>query len=381
MSPAPARLRPPTAAALAALAVALAALAGGVAAQDVAPVGSPGVAAPGSVTPAAAGPWRLPMRGMALPMHALDPAHDYATPLAELPPLGVDHVALFVHLWQRDARSPEPRRHPLRTPSDRVVRDTIRRARALGLAVALVPTVHLERPAPEDWRGSIRPPSWPAWFQGYRRELLHLARLAEDEGVALLAVGSELSSTDAQEALWRALIADVRAEFSGPLTYSANWDHYQRVGFWDALDLVGLSAYFELSRAEDPAVDDLRAAWARERDALAVFRARRGLLGQPLVLLEVGYPSVAGAASKPWDYTAQGPVDLEVQRRCYEAFAAAWRGAPPADLAGVFFYEWWGEGGRRDRGYTPRGKPALDALKGLFAPTSSPAPSRPSPAR
>ncbi|MCO5170899.1 MAG: hypothetical protein M9894_31610 [Planctomycetes bacterium] len=353
---------------LAAVSAFAGALAGAAAAQDpgVAPVASPTVAATSSAT-RAAGHAPPRMRGMALPLHAYDPAHDYASPLAELPPLGVTHVAMFVHLWQRDGQSPAPRRHPLRTPSDRILRATIARARALGLEVALVPSVLLERPAPDDWRGNLRPPSWAGWFQGYRRELLHLARLAEDEGVALLAVGSELSSTDGHEALWRALIADVRAEFSGALTYSANWDHYERVRFWDALDQIGLSAYFELSRAEDPTVDDLTAAWAAQRAALEAFRLRRGLLRQPLVLLEVGYPSVEGCASKPWDYAAPGRVDLEAQRRCYAAFAAAWADAPPGDLAGVFFYEWWGEGGRRDRGYTPRGKPALEVVKGFFA--------------
>lgn len=355
------------------LAVLAAAAVLGAAAQEVqGPPAAPLVErpAPASAAPvesrAPARPTRrgLELRGMALPLHSADPAFDYGPGLAELPPLGVTHVAIFANLWQPDARSPAPARHPLRTPGDAALRRAFSQARALGLEVTFVPSLQLERPAAQDWRGNIRPPSWARWFEGYRRELLRWARLAEDEGVSLLAVGSELSTADTQEARWRALIRDVRAEFSGELTYSANWDHFQAVRFWDALDYVGLSAYFELTSSTEPTAQELQEAWRRQRGALAAWQHQRGLR-QPFVLLEVGYPSLDGGAAHPWDYTSDAKVDLEEQRRCYEAFAATWRDAPPL-LAGVFFYEWWGAGGARDRTYTPRGKPAEEVVRQLF---------------
>lgn len=341
-------------------------------AGGAAPVASPSVSGAGSDGPAAVTSRArvrrprggLHMRGMAVPLHSLDPAFDYGALLAELPALGVTHVALFANLWQPEASSPAPARHPLRTPSDRVLRRTIARARELGLEVAFIPSLQLERAGPRDWRGSLRPPSWARWFAGYRRELLHWARLAEDEGVSLLAVGSELSTSDGQEAQWRALIRDVRAEFSGELTYSANWDHFEAVRFWDALDYVGLSAYFELTRSTEPTAEELQRAWRSHRGALATWQHQTGL-DRPFLLLEVGYPSLDGGAAQPWNYTLTTDVDLDEQRLCYEAFAATWKDAPPL-LAGAFFYEWWGEGGRRDRTYTPRGKPAADVVKAFF---------------
>ncbi|MCB1733536.1 MAG: hypothetical protein KDI21_23895, partial [Halieaceae bacterium] len=75
---------------------------------------------------------------------------------------------------------------------------------------------------------------------------------------------------------------------------------------------------------------------------------------------EVGYPSLDGAAIAPWDHTRGAPVDLEEQRRAYAAATAALLELAPA---GVFFWTWLGEGGRFDRHYTPRGKPAEAVLR------------------
>jgi hypothetical protein len=353
-------MRPKATAALAA-SLLLAAL---TSAQDVAPVATPTSTAPVASPTVARG---LELRGMCVPMHVPDPAHDYGASLAELPPLGVSHVAIFVRLYQPDGASPAPARHPLRSPGDEAIRRTVEQARAEGLEVALVPMLLLERPEPEEWRGNIRPPSWERWFAGYRRELLHLARLAEHAGVTTLAVGSELSTAEGQTERWLRLIADVRAEFTGALTYSANWDHYRDVPFWAALDYIGLSGYYELTTeqppGDDPGQDTLLEAWRRQRRLLTGWRKQKGLRA-PLLFLELGYESKDGCAARPWDYTRRGGVDLEEQRRCYAAFAEAWRGAP--ELAGVFFYEWWGEGGARDASYTPRGKPALEVVRELF---------------
>ncbi len=44
---------------------------------------------------------------------------------------------------------------------------------------------------------------------------------------------------------------------------------------------------------------------------------------------------------------------------------AVW--ARTLELQGVFFYEWWGEGGSDDRGYTPRDKPAETVIRRFFS--------------
>ncbi len=334
--------------------------------------------------PAAEGLAPPPMRGLGLTLHSKDPSYDYGPLLAELPPLGATHVLVIVHFYQRDGASPEPARHPVGTPSDRAILRVIRQARALGLRVGLLPILLLEAAGEDEWRGNLQPadargrrpgepgytaPDWDRWFAGYGRELLHFARLAEEGGAELFSVGSELSSTEAHERHWRTLIAEVRRAFSGRLTYSANWDHYRHVRVWRHLDAIGLSGYYELTQDPDPAPASLVAGWRAVRERLLDWRQEAGLSGRPLLFLEVGYTSQDGCASRPWDYTGERALDLAEQAACYRAFAAAWRGCPV--LEGVFFYEWWGEGGPQDRGYTPRGKPALEELRRYFSDYSS----------
>lgn len=304
----------------------------------------------------------LAVRGLAVQLHRAEPGHDYRPHLVDLPALGASHVLLAVKFFQRDARSPAPSRQPGRDLSDPDLLRVIAQARERGLSVILMPMLLLAEPGKDEWRGSLAPPDWGRWFEGYERVLLHWARLAqESQGVSCLVVGTELSSSEGQTERWRALIAKVRRVYGGALTYGANWDHYRQVGFWNDLDWVGLSAYYSLSRSEEPALDELTAAWGAVRDQLLAWRVEARVRPR-LLFLELGYPSLRRCATTPWDYTTGAPVDLEAQHRCYQAFERAWARVP--ELGGVIFWEWWGEGGgEQDGSYSPRGKPALEVIK------------------
>ena len=89
--------------------------------------------------------------------------------------------------------------------------------------------------------------------------------MAAREHVAVLSVGSELSTLDGarDRAAWADAIAEVRRVFHGALMYSGNWDHFRDVAVYDLVDVVGLCAYFALVEAGVPAsVDDLDARLA-----------------------------------------------------------------------------------------------------------------------
>jgi hypothetical protein len=307
-----------------------------------------------------------PVRGVALGLWRGDPAaapqpdrFDHA--LDEIAGLGATHVALVTTWSQRDVR--DVRVAPgVRTIDDATLRHAIARARQLGLAVLVFPILTLDRVRPGEWRGTLAPADIDAWWSSYERFILHHAAIAADTGAEALLIGSELGTTEAWRDRWYHLIARVERVYRGRLIYSANWDRYQHVSFWPRVDAIGVTGYFELTRERDPAPAALVRAWQRVRDELVAFAARRG---QPLWLTEVGYASVDGAAARPWDHASDAPVDLEEQRRCYAAFVEAWAGVDA--LAGVFFWIWDGAGGDRDRGYTPRGKPAEAVLRQWLA--------------
>ncbi len=288
-----------------------------------------------------------PQRGIALGLFASEHRLAvYAPLLEEIRAAGATRVELVLR-WSQ-ARPGSTRIQPsAATPSDAVVMEVIAAARKLGLKVALLPTIHIQG---RGWRGEI-PPS-PTWWKAYRRFLLHVAHLAARGGVDLLSVGSELVLVERDAASWRALIAEVRGVFRGRLTYSANWDHYAPITFWDALDAVSISAYPSLGDATTEA--ELVQAWAGARARIEAFARARG---KPLILSEVGYPGHALAARRPWDYGADAPRDLALQARCYAAFFRAWAGT----RAEIYLWNWFGR--PQDAGYSPRGKPALKVLR------------------
>lgn len=316
---------------------------------------------------------------MSLSLHSKDPRFDYSPLIRELPGQGVNQICVTFHVYQRHGDSAAPARHPTKTPSDGTIRAVIKEARRVGLDVAILPIVLLESPKDNDWRGNLSPPDargrtrhdpdygdpdWATWFRGYRALISHYARLAEECRASVFGVGSELSSTEAEVKEWRKVVAEVRKRFSGELTYSANWDHYEHVKIWKELDYIGLSAYYELTTSSSPTLSELIKSWQKVRKEILRWRREAGLTKRPLLFTEVGYPSIDGCASKPWNYTLKTGVDTREQALCYEAFIATWDGKP--ELGGAFFYEWWGEGGGSDPGYTPRGKPALKHMRDWF---------------
>ena len=157
------------------------------------------------------------------------------------------------------------------------------------------------------------------------------------------------------------MIRAVRAVFPGLLTYSANWDHYDVPEFWDDLDFVGMSSYHRLSHSKEPAFSELVESWRNVRDRVFAWAKENG---KRVVFTEVGYPSLDDCNEYPWNYLLKNPVDLAEQADCYRAFTTVWRKEPM--LQGVYFYEWWGEGGPDDKSYTPRGKPAEAVLREYF---------------
>jgi hypothetical protein len=205
---------------------------------------------------------------------------------------------------------------------------------------------------------------WREWFRQYEAYLLPYARDAQAAGADLLCVGRELDSTVvAREADWRLLVARVRREFHGPLTYSANFDSWQRVGFWDALDFIGVSAYFPLSVALDPTPAELEAAWDR---ALAPLAAASRRFGRKALFTEAGFPSVPTAASAPWREERMA-ADVWLQARCYEATLRALSRHP--EVEGAFFWLWERTSAPafRDPSHAVVGKPASFTMARWYA--------------
>lgn len=317
-------------------------------------------------------PPRRPAQGVALGLHvtAADPGERrrwYRTFLDEIRDVGATDVSLAVRWSQADVSASRIGPVDGVTVPDEVVREVAGLARERRLGVFLLPVLDVAVRRPGQWRGALAPADPDAWWAAYRAFILHYARIAEDAGAALFAVGSELASMERDRGRWVDLVAAVRGIYRGRLTYSANWDHYEPVPFWDVLDVVGVAAYQPLSRAPDPTLDDLTAGWRPFKARLSAWAARAG---RSYVVTEVGYPSRRGGAFRPWAYDDGGEPDPALQGRCYEALRRTWEGDPA--LEGLYLWSWFGAGGPADTGYTPRGKPAEAVLRRWWRPDRPP---------
>jgi hypothetical protein len=235
--------------------------------------------------------------------------------------------------------------------------------RSKKLRIGIKPTLMLQEPSGNDWRGVIKPGSWAEWFESYRGMLNKLADLSDAHHVELLAVGSELVSAEAPDHLaeWTTTIKSVRSRFKGKLTYCANWDRYQSIPFWDQLDLIGMNSYWSFGKDEKVSVEQIDQKWKPIHEKLDQFATTSK---KPVIFLEIGWCSLANAAKEPWNYTADLPADPDLQRRLYQGFFDTWYGDPKS--AGFMLLE-WPAGPPAGKGYTPEGKPAEAVLRANFA--------------
>lgn len=258
------------------------------------------------------------------------------------------------------------------TPTDSAVIAAIRELRSNGLRVMLKPHVDL---LDGDWRGNINPTDVDAWFASYTDFIVSYARLARDESVEMLSFGTELKvmTGAANRDRWIAVINAIRSAggYAGLLTYAANaaaaGDEFTSVSFWDQVDIIGLDAYFPLTDRNDPTVSQLVSAWSLNRWGENIVANVQNFANahtpKSVIFTEIGYRSVDGANTAPWDFSRPGAADTGEQRDCYEAMYEVW--SPQNSwMKGNFWWDWpVPVPAANDTDYNPRNKPAETVLR------------------
>ncbi|NQT32739.1 MAG: hypothetical protein HQ594_03590 [Candidatus Omnitrophica bacterium] len=287
--------------------------------------------------------------------------------IQDLKDMNVDHVQIVITQYQDKFNSTKIRQTQ-QTPNDQSVIKAIKYAHNAGLKVLLKPHIDLINAGEEGyWRGDIgfyKEEGWDKWFDSYEKFITHYAKIAEENGVELFCVGTELAFATQKTDRWRKIISSCRKIFSGDLVYAANWDNYQNVKFWDDLDYAGIDAYFPLSYKSDPGIDDLLSGWQKW---LRDIRRWQSDVNKPVIFTEIGYPSSLHAPSEPWA-DGRGTPQLDLQASLYTAFFEAVGDSPW--LAGVYWWDWspyLNDGGLKNNHFTPRNKPAAKVLKEHFA--------------
>ena len=209
------------------------------------------------IQPSAAGEFR----GICLQLHNSAPDHPHEQFIDEIARTGANTLGLVVNAYQENGESTSIFIEARKTPPNSRIKKLIAHAKQRGLRVVLMPILLLENPREGDWRGTIRPTDWDDWWEDYTNYIMHYAWVAQAAGVDMYMVGSELVSTETQTRRWRGLIRRVRKAYKGRLSYSANWDHYEVVKWWDDLDVIGMTTYYDLAQGKEPTLEKIVAAW------------------------------------------------------------------------------------------------------------------------
>lgn len=281
--------------------------------------------------------------------------------LRRLRALGVNWISVSPFGFQRAPDSPVIRWGGDRfSESDARLVTVTEQAHELGIRVMLKPHIWLR---PPNWVGLVKfetERDWRAWFDEYERFIVHYAALAQRARMDALCIGNELDGTTTREADWRRMIQQIRARYSGPLTYGAGVDQVSGIAFWDALEWIGVSAYYPLVNERTPSRPQLVAAWRPIVAQLDVVAAR---WKRPVLFTELGYPSADFGAWRQWEVGRDAPVNLRLQAEAYAAFfEAVW---PQPWFAGVYWWKWFSHldhGGAVDNDHPPHGKPAEGVL-------------------
>ena len=221
------------------------------------------------------------------------------------------------------------------------------------------------------WRGEFdvkAEEDWPVFAANYREFILEYARLAQAHAVEVFCIGTEMKRIAlGRPEYWRALARDVREVYSGQLVYAANWDSYDRVEFWDAVDYIGIDAYFPLSDARTPSVGEMEQSWKRYHARIEALHER---FARPVIFTEWGYEDEDFAGKEPWVMgRVQAPggraaPNAKGQANAYEAMFKTYWDEPW--MAGVFIWRWSPRPGGGGPNYSPRDKEAAEVLKRWF---------------
>jgi hypothetical protein len=327
------------------------------------------------------------MRGFSMQLNDPKATQSYLRAIDELADMGCTWINLAIAARQDNVYADAVKLNLMQIPSMPDVLKIIKKAKSRGMGVMLMPMVLLSNTGSKDWRGIIDPrvdnkaegkSDWDNWFVTYRMFITNMADLAQRSDVDIFVVGSELLSSEGFRDRWVETINEIKNGtkdplkgtllthgYHGKLTYSANWDHYNSVTFWDQLDYVGMNNYNELWDGPGATVEQLDGKWVKIKKEVLDFAASQK---KPFMFTEVGWHNLKNTIKEPWNYVpSERIVDYNEQLHAFESFVQTWQPVPKDQFMGAFIWEWCPDGKPGDVGtYSLQGTPALDVVKKWF---------------
>jgi hypothetical protein len=228
--------------------------------------------------------------------------------------------------------------------------------------------------------------AWDKWWSNYSSFLLHYAQIAQEKNVDLFCLGCEMNSTEQFLDEWRELIADVRDVYKGPVTYDTNHGREAGLTWWEAVDIISVSAYYDVPAPEGTSIEEAAHSTTSQAE---IERRLEGIKGElaaisskyqkPILFIETGVTNVRGCARYPWSHPGEhmdSPLDETEQANYYRAFFKVFWNEPW--FMGFAWWDWPSRLYERDfaaenRGFCIYGKEAEAVVREWYAkPRTSP---------
>jgi len=286
--------------------------------------------------------------------------------LAKMKSLGSNAMAIVPYSFIRDKNQPTPFRFSDNAGSenDQSVFHSTFEAKKLGMTTVLKPQVF----AGDSWPGDVEmlnEKDWEAFFDYYHKWIRHYAFLAEIHQMDVLCVGTEFAkATLSHEEDWRKIFRSLRGLYQGQLTYASNWGaEFEKVGFWDELDFIGLNCYYPLSKNDNPDKVELKANFDSVKVKIKKVYTK---FKKPIVFTEIGFRSI----NAPWKSPhAEGDDSFnpDHQQLCYEVVFEGIANEPWC--GGILWWKFPSHleyRGLENSAFTPNNKKAEETVKKWF---------------
>lgn len=232
------------------------------------------------------------------------------------------------------------------------------------------------------------------WFDNYTEFAVHYAQLSQQYKLPYFIIGDQLTNVSydtahttrkadprgiinvpgesfpncagRRDCEWRHVVQAIRSQsyatiqgnksregggYTGKLIYGASWGgakegatdpEFEKITWWDAVDFVGVDAFFPLTQLADVSVETLSDAWhgrgidlAGQKDIFGRLQKVADTYNRQVVFTSAGYVSAPGANGNPLG-APRNTSDVNEQYNDYAALVKTFSGAP--FWAGVFWY-------------------------------------------
>lgn len=248
------------------------------------------------------------------------------------------------------------------------IRQTITLARKAGLKIMLKPHLWV---IGQGWAGDLSYPNQDQldiWMASYTRYVLHFAQIAQELNVEMISIGTEIRQiAKTNEIYWTELIRNIRKIYQGHLTYSANWDNYENISFWDELDYIGIDAYFPISDSKSPSKSELVEKGSITKQKIESFSK---IHLKKVLFTEFGFESKDYCTSGHWIKNRETKFpSQDCQANAYSSiFNLYW---DEDWFVGGFAWKWHFNheevGGATNTDFTPQNKLAEKILKNQYS--------------